>query len=251
MNSSSFGYTIHAYNSRGSISTAHKNRWAEQRWMSCFPFNSDYRWHFLCILLGYWFLALLHIYFLSVYNKDVPHGDIHNIYMYTQPTVSVWICVLLISINNNFDESYFEPIIAPIKYWHHQSGHINSCLMLDWTYGDVWTQKLSHFKMVEAKWHDHSLESWPLKSILRPLATRHFSLEGTYPSRPTWGTTPLRNCAPLPQVQSIHGISYREGCYPSTRLPRVLRRFETALLYPRSNPWDIISGGLLPIHTPT
>jgi hypothetical protein len=31
-------------------------------------------------------------------------------------------------------------------------------------------------------------------------------------------------------------------------LPGVLRRFESALLYPRSNPWNIISGGLLPIQ---
>jgi hypothetical protein len=31
-------------------------------------------------------------------------------------------------------------------------------------------------------------------------------------------------------------------------LPGVLRRFETALLYPRPNPRDIISGQLLPIQ---
>jgi hypothetical protein len=30
--------------------------------------------------------------------------------------------------------------------------------------------------------------------------------------------------------------------------PEVLRHFKAALLYPRSNPWDIISGGLLPIQ---
>jgi hypothetical protein len=53
----------------------------------------------------------------------------------------------------------------------------------------------------------------------------------TGPSRPTWGTTSLWNCASLPQV------------HPG--LPGVLHRFETAVIYPRPNPKDIISERLL------
>jgi hypothetical protein len=70
--------------------------------------------------------------------------------------------------------------------------------------------------------------------------------EGCYPSRPTWGTKSLRNCAPPPQVPSKGYHIGRAVSHPG--LPGVLRRFGTALLYPRSNPRDIISGGLFPIQ---
>jgi hypothetical protein len=38
-------------------------------------------------------------------------------------------------------------------------------------------------------------------------------------SRPTWSTTSLRNCAPLPHFtpNPIHGISYQEGCFLAMR----------------------------------
>jgi hypothetical protein len=100
--------------------------------------------------------------------------------------------------------------------------------------------------------------------------------EGRFPSRPTWGTTSLRNCAPLSRVQTMgyhigRAVSHRglpgvqrrfetsllyprsnpwdrEGCYLARPTWSNIRRFETALLYPGSKPWDIISGGLFPIQ---
>jgi hypothetical protein len=68
--------------------------------------------------------------------------------------------------------------------------------------------------------------------------------EGCYPSRPPWGSTSPRKCAPLPQVQSMGYHIGRAVTHPG--LPGVLRRLENVLFYPRFNPWDIISGGLLP-----
>jgi hypothetical protein len=58
--------------------------------------------------------------------------------------------------------------------------------------------------------------------------------------------TSLRSCSPLPQVPSIGYHIWKAVTHPG--LSGVLRRFEAALLYPRSHPWDIISGGLLPIQ---
>jgi hypothetical protein len=56
--------------------------------------------------------------------------------------------------------------------------------------------------------------------------------------------TSLRNCAPLPQVSSKGYHIGRPVAHPG--LPEVLHCFETALLYPRSHPRDIISGGSRP-----
>jgi hypothetical protein len=60
----------------------------------------------------------------------------------------------------------------------------------------------------------------------------------------TWASIPGH------QVKYPTQASPKSRCriYSSRPILGVLRHFETALLYPRCNPWDIISGGLLPSH---
>jgi hypothetical protein len=74
----------------------------------------------------------------------------------------------------------------------------------------------------------------------------HNYCEDEQTSSPTWGTTSIRNCSPLPQVSSKGYHIGRAVTHPG--LPGVLRCFKTALLYPRSHPRDVLSGGLLPIQ---
>jgi hypothetical protein len=47
-------------------------------------------------------------------------------------------------------------------------------------------------------------------------------------------------------MEIYFGLAYEGNTNPG--LPWVLRRFITVLLYPRYNPWEIMSGGLLPSH---